>query len=409
MDLMPILSTLRRHKTAALLIVLEIALTCAIVCNALHLIGARLNALQRDVGVAESELVVLRVGGEAGRGVAGDPRDSLVTQDLAALRALPAVKNATIANQYVYGDNSSHSGVGLDADIKVERTRTAAYMMDEQGVSTLGLKLIEGRDFLAEEVQLVTQLQEQANQQVGQVIINRELAQKLFPGQSALSQVVYTMGSSPTRVIGVVERLTASQPGNGPSADEYAMILPVRHRYGAGTYIIRTEPGQRDAVLKAAASALEKIDPRRIVIESKRVDELRRRYDAQDRAMAWLMGGVCLALLLVTGFGIVGLASFWVQQRTRMIGTRRALGATQGQILRYFQLENFLLSSVGIVLGMVAAYGISLALMQNYEVPRLPWSYLPAGALILWALGQLAVLAPARRAAALPPVAALRA
>jgi putative ABC transport system permease protein len=114
-------------------------------------------------------------------------------------------------------------------------------------------------------------------------------------------------------------------------------------------------------------------------------------------------------MLTVTAFGIVGLASFWVQQRTRMIGTRRALGATRGQILRYFQLENFILSGVGIVLGLAGAMGLSLLLMTHYELPRLPWIYLPLGALVLWLLGQLAVLAPARRAAALPPVVALRA
>jgi putative ABC transport system permease protein len=120
------------------------------------------------------------------------------------------------------------------------------------------------------------------------------------------------------------------------------------------------------------------------------------------------MGGVIVALMVVTAFGIVGLASFWVQQRTRMIGTRRAMGATKGQILRYFQLENFLLSTVGIALGMAGAFGLSLVLMNSYEMPRLPLLYLPIGALALWSLGQLAVLAPARRAAALPPVAALR-
>jgi len=135
---------------------------------------------------------------------------------------------------------------------------------------------------------------------------------------------------------------------------------------------------------------------------------MRSDYYRQDRAMVWLLGGVCVGLLIVTAFGIVGLASFWVQQRTRMIGTRRALGATQGQILRYFQTENFILSTVGIALGMLGAYGISLLLMREYELPRLPISYLPIGALILWTLGQIAVWAPARRAAALAPVAALR-
>jgi putative ABC transport system permease protein len=117
---------------------------------------------------------------------------------------------------------------------------------------------------------------------------------------------------------------------------------------------------------------------------------------------------VCLALLIVTAFGIVGLASFWVQQRTRMIGVRRALGASRRQILGYFQTENFLLTSIGIVIGMVGAYGINQVLMTYYELPRLPWVCLPIGAVLLWALGQIAVLGPARRAAALPPVVVMR-
>ena len=124
--------------------------------------------------------------------------------------------------------------------------------------------------------------------------------------------------------------------------------------------------------------------------------------------MASLLVAVCVALLVVTALGIVGLASFWVQQRSRMIGIRRALGATRGQILRYFQAENLLLTSLGIGLGMALAYAINLALMAHYELPRLPLVYLPIGALALWALGQLAVLGPALRAAALPPVVVMR-
>jgi putative ABC transport system permease protein len=145
-----------------------------------------------------------------------------------------------------------------------------------------------------------------------------------------------------------------------------------------------------------------------VVTKARPLTEMRSAFYAQDRAMAWLMGGVCVALLLVTAMGIVGLASFWVQQRTRMIGTRRALGATEGQIRRYFQLENLLLTCTGVAIGTVGAIALSQLLMQSYEVPRLPWLYLPAGAVSLWLLGQLAVWVPARRAARLSPVAALR-
>jgi putative ABC transport system permease protein len=124
--------------------------------------------------------------------------------------------------------------------------------------------------------------------------------------------------------------------------------------------------------------------------------------------MAWLLVAVCVSLLVVTALGIVGLASFWVQQRTRQIGIRRALGATRRQILGYFQTENFLIATLGIVLGMALAYAINGLLMERYELPRLPWHYLPVGAVALWLLGQLAVLGPALRAAAVPPAVATR-
>ena len=124
--------------------------------------------------------------------------------------------------------------------------------------------------------------------------------------------------------------------------------------------------------------------------------------------MAWLLVSVIIALLVVTALGIVGLASFWVQQRTKQIGVRRALGATRAQILRYFQTENFLLASIGIALGMLLAYAINQLLMGRYELPRLPLLYLPVGAVALWLLGQAAVYWPARRAAAIPPALATR-
>ena len=124
--------------------------------------------------------------------------------------------------------------------------------------------------------------------------------------------------------------------------------------------------------------------------------------------MVWLMAAVIVALLVVTALGIVGLASFWVQQRTKQIGMRRALGATRGQILRYFQLENFLLATVGIVLGMLLAFGDQPAADEQLRTAAPAVFYLPIGAVALWSLGQFAVFWPARRAAAVPPAVATR-
>ncbi|MGQ3053940.1 MAG: ABC transporter permease [Roseateles sp.] len=404
MDFLPILSTLRRHKIAAGLIVLEVALTCAIVTNALHLIQTRIEALNADSGLAETEIAVLNLRGS--RPQPPERTAGIVAEDLARLRALPGIKAATVANQIVYGNNSNNSGVSLEPDNRGQRISAAQYAADDQMLPTFGLKLLEGRNFTAEEVLDSFQAFSVSDPRIGQLIINKVMADKLFPGRSAVGQTVYIFGRSPSTIIGVLDTLTHTQlhraRGDGGGA---AMILPLR---GGGSYIIRAEPGQLDAQIKAATAVLEEGNKGRVVTQARPLTEMRAAFYAQDRAMAWLMGGVCVALLLVTAMGIVGLASFWVQQRTRMIGTRRALGATQQQILRYFQLENLLLTSTGILIGLGGAVALSQLLMQSYELPRLPWLYLPAGAVSLWLLGQLAVWVPARRAARLSPVAALR-
>lgn len=403
MDLMPILATLKRHKTAAGLIVLQVALTCTIVCNALFLISQRLERIQEPSGMADEELVTLRVSGLA-------PTENPNAQtevDLAALRLIPGVRGATTMNQVPYGPQFTVSGLRRTDDQKAQGVGVPEYRVGEGGLSLLGLRLVEGRDFLPEEFRDGTAYDEQDDVSIPAVVISRVTAKRLFPEGGALGQKVWGVGAGPSVIVGIVERMVSPHPG-GVEEEALAMVLPVKQSFQRGDYVLRVDPAQRDALLKSAIATLDKVGPNRILRGSSTWADARSRYYAQDRSMIGLLVGVCVALLVVTAFGIVGLASFWVQQRTRMIGTRRALGATRGQILRYFQTENFVLSTAGIVLGLLGAAALSSVLVHQYELPGLPWHYLPAGAMALWGLGQLAVLGPARRAAALPPVAALR-
>ncbi|MBT9492467.1 MAG: FtsX-like permease family protein [Paucibacter sp.] len=404
MDILPILATLKRHKTAAGLIVLQIALTCAIVCNALFLIMQRIERIKQPSGLADQEIVTLRLGGIGPR----ENADAQTRADLAVLRALPGVTDATILNQIPFGDSMQTTTMRLQEKQDGSGSETSMYNVSEGWLKATGLRLIAGRDFEANEYQNEIDMEQNSAASIPALILNSALAKQMFPKGDAVGQVVYGMGEKAVRVVGVVDTLVSPQPGSKDESKGFSMLLPVRETFRGGYYLLRTDPAKRDDVLKAAALALDKSGPNRILSESKRLADKREHYYRQDQSMVMLLAAVCLALLVVTAFGIVGLASFWVQQRTRMIGTRRALGATRGQILRYFQTENFILSTLGIALGMLAAYGISLLLMKSYELPPLPLAFLPVGAVLLWGLGQLAVWAPARRAAALSPVAALR-
>ena len=404
LQLRPILSTLRRHRTAALLIVVEIALTCAIVCNAVFLIANRIERLHYGDGLADAELVHLgmRSIGRDGNAIAG------TREDLAALRALPGVRGAAIISTIPYGRQGAGAGVALVPGQPTPTIEAAFYEGDVGLLDTLGVKLASGRDFRPDEIVDEADFNKVEDFHLAGVIVSRAVAERLFPGKDAVGQAIYVFGNAPLRIVGVADRLTHPHPDHDDVRDQFSMFLPIRPTFDSGTYVLRTSPDQRDAVLKRAVAALDRVNPHRVAQEHGTFEDLRAEHYASDRAMVGLLAGVCVALLVVTAFGIVGLASFWVQQRTKMIGTRRALGATRGQILRYFQTENLLLTSAGIALGMVGAFGVNQWLMTQYELPRLPALYLPLGALVLWALGQVAVLAPARRAAALAPAHAMR-
>jgi len=405
MHFLPILSTLRRHKTAATLVVVEIALTCAIVCNAVFLIGNRLDRMHKQSGVAESELVDFRI---AGIGVKQDEMTQTVA-DMAALRAIPGVKSVASTNMVPLGGSSWNNTVSLDPDHQVHATNAALYVGTDDLLETLGVKLVAGRDFTANEYQAFDDVMKQ-KATYSSVIVTKGLADRMFPGQNALGKQVYTWGNNQTQtIVGIVDRLARPNDVNGIELTDCAFIAPLRSPYTVGShYLMRVEAGRGHAILDEAEKTLMKLDPARLVLGKKTFAEVRAEYFKEDRAMAFLLVGVSVLLLIITGLGIVGLASFWVQQRTRQIGIRRALGATRGDILRYFQVENFVLASLGIVLGMVMAYGINLWLMHKYQVPRLPGSFLPIGAALLWLLGQLAVLGPAMRASLIAPATATR-
>jgi len=402
MQIQPIFAALRRHRLASMLIALEIALACAVLCNACFLIANRLQLTRVNSGVDESSLAVLTLTGY----------DESKAMDLNArvtsgLRAIPALQSVSVINAVPFGDHAGTAGISLDAAGQKHAGVVDFYLAGPGNFEALGLQLVAGRAPQANDYQPVsTFLPQNAD-----VLVTRALAEHLWPGVDPLGKEFWC-GEFHFRVAGVIAHLARPYGGEGgPSTVEWSVFVPTQPGAQlAGVYLLRAAPAELPRVLRDARAAIAKIAPD-VVVDSKgsqTLSDLRQSYFHQDRAMAGMLLGVIVALLLVTALGIVGLASFWVQQRRRQIGIRRALGATRGDILHYFQTENFLIVSGGIVLGMLLAFALNLALMTNYELPRLPLYYLPVGALLLWALGQLAVLGPALRAAAVPPVVATR-
>lgn len=396
----PILSALRRHRLATALIALEIALACAVLCNACFLIVGQLRALHIESGVAESSLAVINLGCD---GCKGSDLNARVTT---ALRRVPGVQSVAVVNAVPFAQPTGYAGINLDHEHFIAVPHF--YAGGPGAVETLGLQLVAGRAFQPEDFQTA----ELWLPQNPSVWITRAFAERLWPGQDPLGKEFFS-DQYHFRVVGVMAHLTPPDPGggHGDSAGEWSVFVPVNPGTSLnGVYAVRANPADLPRVLREARDAAQKAAPEAVLDlqQSRTVPELRSDFFRQTRIMVGTLAGVIVALLLVTALGIVGLASFWVQQRRKQIGIRRAIGATRGDILHYFQAENFLIVTVGIAIGMVLTFALNLVLMKFYEVPRLPVYYLPVGALVLWGLGQLAVLAPALRASQVPPMVATR-
>jgi putative ABC transport system permease protein len=401
MEIRPILSALMRSKVAMILIGLQVALTLAIVCNALFIINERLAHMARPSGMNEADTFWF---GSNGFGQ-GYNAKNVQQSDLALLRQLPGVADAAPTNSVPMSDGGWSTGLSLTARQKTSTAQSTVYLVDDHAIGTFGTHLVAGRNFKPEEIESID-WGDSLRPKVA--IVSKALADKLFPGQDPIGKQVFFDTDPPTTtIIGVVDVL--QQPWMSSDTVEYSTFVPAFMPYGNSTrYLVRTEPGRRDEVMKLVEQKMIEANPSRIIGKVRPITQVRSEAYADDRAMAIILGVVIFCLLTITALGIVGMASFWVAQRTRQIGTRRALGATKFDILRYFQTENFIITTMGLIAGGILAYGLSLWLMQQYQSPRLPWYYVPVGFLCLWALGQLAVLGPALRASRVPPAVATR-
>jgi len=408
MQIQPILAALRHHKAGTVLIALQIALTLAIVCNALFIIHQRVAHLSEPTGIDEANLFV--IDSQWADPMSPQQTDAQIQSDLAALRQLPGVRDAVSSNSYPLRGGGWDDFITMTPDQVQKTTDATVYFGDTHFIDTLGLKLIAGRNFRADEV---APLRPQDHATSPVVIVTKTLADKLYPDGSALGKPFYTMDTTPTTIIGIVERLQRSEVDSWSRPYAYQALLWPRRLDGSfGTYyIVRAKPGELSAAMREAPKALYAQSRMRIIDPKDGVlsfAEVRHRAYDSDRGTAILMGIICAVLLVITGAGIIGLTSFWVGQRRKQIGIRRALGATRHDILSYFQTENLLIAGGGVVVGAVLAIGLNLWMMRQLATDRMPLLYVLAGVIVLLVLGQGAALVPAMRASRVSPVEATR-
>ncbi len=402
MEFGPIWRTMLRNKTSYILMALQIAVTMAIMVNAIGIIQERSKMMARPSGVDESEIfyltsIVFNTDADY---------EVQIEEDLNAIRNWPGVRNAVMSNSVPLQGGGWSQGLQLEPGDNVESTNVAIYFVDEQGVDTFGVNLVAGRNFGTDEV---SWHDFETNRWPSSVIVTVATAEEMFPGEALsdiLGKTVYINAEDTMTIVGITERMQA--PWNSWSGVERSILVPTKRGSSGVRYVIRAEPGYRDEVMPQIEKMLASSTRDRLVRSMQTMEDTRLRSYLEDAAMVKLLAFVVALLTVITSLGIVGLASFSVARRTRQIGTRRALGATRPAILRYFMLENFIVSSVGVTTGAVLAVGLNIWMVQAFELTPIAWYLVPAAMTVLWLVGQMAVFGPARRASLVSPAMATR-
>jgi putative ABC transport system permease protein len=399
-----IVATFRKTYFVPLLLVAQMCLSCALLCNMVFLVCERIGPLLHGEGVRTNGLVVVS------NIVAPDGlwKEAFIHRVGTSLSTVPGVADATptlgvpLANSMPLTATVSAGRTTVDITAYVGRDLT----------KILGLDIVDGRQFSQSDYVDGTMANDFGMHGCNSVIITSKLAKRLFPEVSALGKKLDLIDGDKTctaAIIGVVKKLAGSSPGNDDSVlSDYSLILPTSLAEAPMlTYAIRIKDGYGAEVLaplkQAADTAISSsnLPGLRVTIQS--FDDIRDDVFRDRRTSAWVFAVLIAIVVFITAMGNFSLTTYWIARRRRSIAIRRALGARIRDVWLYLTVENLLIAILGSASGMSLAYSFNVFLMQYYELPKLPAFYLPIGAAATIIIGQLAIIPPLRQAVAVSP------
>jgi len=394
-------AALLRRRAGAVLVALQVAIALAIMVNAVYIVHQRVTWIRRPTGIDVAYLFVISSSSLTG----GFDARAAVEQDLAYIRSLPDVISATATNSVPFS-LGGNIGVWLRPGHQGREFNPSYLIMDSAGLGTLGAHLLAGRNFKPEEIR-PPDTADDLGDSVAELIVTRAFARILFPNTSAVGKVVYFENGRPATIVGVTDDLHIAR-ASAPAGDSMAIFPSLPSATAAIDYLVRTGPGERDAVMRDAARHLADSNPDRVINWARPLTFFKWHADAENRNMAICLTVITALLLAITCLGIFGLVTFNVSSRTKQIGTMRAVGARRRDVVAHFMVENAIVLSAGVLFGCTLALAVGYWLSLRYALPRLDLYYLVGGVVALWVIGQLAAWHPARRAASVPPSVATR-
>jgi putative ABC transport system permease protein len=330
-------------------------------------------------------------------------------QMIGRVQALPGVTSASISTGMpVQGTNFGmpFDIVGKEVADRSQRPGAGFNMVTPGYFPTFGVRVTRGRAF------------SEADSAGGMpvAIVSSDLVKKYFPNVDPLTQRLSVEQLIPGvanlgppiawQIVGVYENVRNGGPKDGgfPEID-----VPFAQSPWPGVQMAVRTVGDPANMSKSIAAVINSLDPDLPMADVKTMDQLLEDSMGGDRFGAVLFGTFAVIALLLAAFGIYGVMSFGVAQRTHEIGLRMALGADSSQVLGMILKEGMTLGAIGLVIGLLASWGVA-RLMRNllFGVGTIDYGALSVVAAILMLSAFLACYVPARRATQVDPMAALR-
>ena len=384
------------------LVVVELAVAMVLLVGAGLLSKSLYRLLHLDLGFEPDGLATLRIAVPEAR-YGKYPQTIVFERELVRqVSALPGVRSVAVAGQLPVSFNGNTNWIRFtDRPYSGEHNEVNNRDVGSEYFSTIHAKLLRGRYFNDSE----------DKSKAGVAVINQALAQKYFPGEDPIGKKYGDTELSPDslrEIIGIVEDVHESTLDTATWPTTY---IPFNQSTDTDfSLIVRTSRDEK-ALLPTLVTIIRKIDPNiatsETVTMNQNISNSQTAY--MHRSSAWLVGGFAAMALLLSVVGLYGIIAYSVSQRTREIGVRMALGAQRSSVYQLILKEAGWLTAGGIVLGILCSLGAG-TLMGSLLFGVRSWDVatLLAVAALLGVSALLASYIPARRAAKVEPMVALR-
>jgi macrolide transport system ATP-binding/permease protein len=390
------------RRLGSKLVILELATAMVLLVGA-GLLGQSLYRLLRvDLGFQPNHLASMMVAASDVTYGKNSQALALERRIIANIAALPGVQSVGLTSVLPVSFNGNTTWIRLaDRPYHGEHNEVNEREVSSEYFRTIGAKLLRGRYFTESEDE----------SKPGVAIINQTLARKYFPGEDPIGKQMGDLQLSPKslrQIIGIVDDLREGALDSEIWPAEY---IPFNQSPSTGfNVVVRTSQAEQSLVPEMLAT-IHAIDRDIVTLDGTAMQT--RIVDSPSaylhRSSAWLVGGFAGLALLLSVIGLYGVIAYSVSQRTREIGVRMALGAQPSTVYKMILKEAGWLTGIGVVAGLVCSLGMATMMqkllfgVRSWDVPTLV-----GVAAVLAVASLVACYLPARRAASVNPVDALR-